>query len=540
MIARMWPAGREVLILLLGVGAFVAALSPALRETGTPPGWDQSNHLRDSLVYERILRHPSELSAGVIRDILRGSEEHPLVTPSGYYPPFVPGVTALLYQIAGRSYETAMATQVLFLVLLVFATWALGNRLLGSPAGLLAGLLLLAAPGIRLNAAEYMLDLPLAAMVVAAACALLSSQGFSRRSGSLAFGLLAGIGMLTKWTFFVFLALPALLAIVLPSGGAAQAPIGRGRRWAHLALAILVASAVMAPFYLPILPILVKKTVVHAGGAADGVSSPFSLDSALFHLQALPRKLLGWPLTFTLAAGTTALLWSAAGARRAAALLTTWALSLYAFFTFAVANKQSRYLLPWLPVLLLMAAGGLCTLWRRASTGPVWARAAIVAVAVLPVVGFTGDWRSEDAGDWNLRPLVSRLEEDLARRPDPSRKIARLGVIPDMREVNGPTIAYYVARRGLPVTVVQLVNRMKQHVSMEVGLDPFGRGDFYETFDSYDFLATKNGENAVPPWEAVVPAMQAYFESRIAEFELLGSYREPDGSTLALYGRRRG
>ena len=540
MIARMWPAGREVLILLVGVGAFVAALSPALRETGMPPGWDQSNHLRDSLVYERILRHPSELSMGVLRDILRGSEEHPLLTPSGYYPPFVPGVTALLYQIAGRSYETAMSTQVLFLVLLVFGTWALGNRLLGSPAGLLAGLLLLAAPGIRLNASEYMLDLPLAAMVVAAACALLSSEGFSRRGASLAFGLLAGIGMLTKWTFFVFLALPVLLALVSPSAEGERAPAGRSRRWAHFALALLVAGAVMAPFYLPILPILVKKTIVHAGGAADGASSPFSLESARFHLEALPRKLLGWPLTLTMSAGALVLLWSAAGARRVAAFLATWAVSLYAFFTFAVANKQSRYLLPWLPVLLLMTAGGLCALWRRAGTGTLLTRAAIAALAFLPVLGLAGDWPAEDSGDWNIRPLVGRLEEDLAARIDPSRKIARLGVIPDMREVNGPTIAYYVARRGLPVTVVQLVNRMKQHVSVEVGLDPFGRGDFYETFDRYDFLATKDGENAVPPWEAVVPAMQAYFQERIADFELLASYREPDGSTLALYGRRRG
>jgi hypothetical protein len=331
-----------------------------------------------------------------------------------------------------------------------------------------------------------------------------------------------------------------LLAIVFPTVEAAQAPVGRGRRWAHFALALLVAGVVMAPFYLPILPILVKKTIVHAGGAADGAASPFSLESARFHLEALPRKLLGWPLTLTVAAGTTALLWSAVSARRAAAFLAIWAVSLYAFFTFAVANKQSRYLLPWLPVLLLMAAGGWCALWRRTSSGPFWGRAAVLAVAVLPVVGLAGDWRSEDSGDWNIRPLVSRLEEDLPRRLAPSQKVARLGVIPDMREVNGPTIAYFVARRELPVTVVQLVNRMKQHVSMDVGLDPFGRGDFYETFDRYDFLATKNGENAVPPWESVVPAMQAYFESRIAEFELLGSYREPDGSTLSLYGRRRG
>ena len=148
-------AGQETLILLLALAAFVAAVAPALRETGTPPGWDQSIHLRDSLVYERILRHPAALAGGVLGNILHGSEEFPLLTPSGYYPPLAPGITALLYQVAGRSYETAMATQILFLFLLVFGTWALGNRLLGSPIGLAAGLMLMAAPGIRLTCSIF-------------------------------------------------------------------------------------------------------------------------------------------------------------------------------------------------------------------------------------------------------------------------------------------------------------------------------------------------------------------------------------------------
>src|SRR5436309_2870190 len=393
------PAGHETLILLVAVAAFVAAVAPALRETGTAPGWDQSVHLRDSLVYERILRHPSVLAGGVLGAILHGSEDFPLLTPSGYYPPLVPGITALLYCVAGRSYETAMATQILFLVVLVFGTWALGNRLLGAPVGLAAGLMLLAAPGIRLNAEEYMLDLPLTAMVAVSAWALLVSDGFVRRDRSLLFGVLAGAGMLTKWTFFLFLALP--VALVLASGLAATSKesVPRSRRWNNFALGVLV---------------------------------------------------------------------------------------------------------------------------------------------LLAVTGLADRWRTEDRGDWNIRPLVARLEQELARRSNLPHKVPMLGVIPDIREVNGPTIAYYAARRDLPVTVVQLVNRMKRRVAVEVGLDPFGRDDFYQSFDQYDFLATKDGDNAVPPWEDVVPRMQAYFEERLSEFELLASFREPDGSTLALYGRKRG
>src|SRR5438093_7137124 len=362
------PAGHETLILLLAVAAFVAAVAPALRETGTPPGWDQSVHLRDSLVYERILRHPSVLAGGVLGAILHGSEDFPLLTPSGYYPPLVPGITALLYRVAGRSYETAMATQVLFLVVLVFGTWALGNRLLGAPVGIVAGLMLLAAPGIRLNAEEYMLDLPLAAMVVVSMLPLLASDGFARSDRSLVFGVLAGAGMLTKWTWFLFLALPVILVLGTGLAAPSETSVPRSRRWGHFALALAAGVLVAAPYYVPILPILVDKTIVHAGGAADGVASPLTA-AALYHLEALPRRLLGWPMTITAVVGILAFLWRGRETREARTLLVTWALSLYAIFTFAVANKQSRYLLPWIPVVLLMAAGGLVALWRRARVG---------------------------------------------------------------------------------------------------------------------------------------------------------------------------
>src|SRR5207249_11897482 len=113
----------------------------------------------------------------------------------------------------------------------------------------------------------------------------------------------------------------------------------------------------------------------------------------------------------------------------------------------------------------------------------------------------------------------------------------KLGVIPDMREVNGPTVAYYAARRDLPVTVVQLVNRMKGHVAVEVGLDPFGRGDFYQTFQDYDYFLTKTGDSAVAPWQAVVPEMMRYFEARKDQFVELASFPLPDGSEMALYRR---
>jgi 4-amino-4-deoxy-L-arabinose transferase-like glycosyltransferase len=528
---------REALALAAALSLFTAALAPALKETGVPPGWDQSVHLRDSLVYERILRNPSLLSPGVLKAILKGSEDYPLITPSGYYPPLVPGVTALLYRIAGRSYECAMATNILFLGLLLAGTWRLGNRLLGSPAGVLAALLLLAAPGIRLHAGEYMLDLPLAALVVASAWALLATENFSRRGRSLLFGLLCGAGMLAKWSFFLFLGAPLLRVLLLGWKENTNGGVSRAARAANLALALLAALLVTAPYYAPILPILVRKTLVHAGGAADGFASPFTRESILFHLAALPRKLMGWPLLLSVAGGVLIFPWRHEPARRAGIFLGAWTLSLYLLFTFAVANKQSRYLLPWLPLLVLMGAGGIAGLWRERRGG---AKAALALLLLaLPLAGLSGSWRPEGSGDWQIAALADRLAEDLRERVPVREGAWKLGVIPDMREVNGPTVGYYVSRRDLPVATVQLVNRMKRHVKMEVGLDPFDRRDFYQSFDEFDYLVTKTGDNSVPPWEDVVPAMQRYFEERREQFTLLREFREPDGSILALYRRNR-
>jgi 4-amino-4-deoxy-L-arabinose transferase-like glycosyltransferase len=530
---RAW----EAILLLTALAAYSIVLAPALKETGTPPGWDQAVHLRDSLVYERILVAPEALTTEVFRDILHGSEEHPLLTPSGYYPPFLPGVTALLYLVAGPTYEAAMVTNLVFLALLVWGVWGLGNELAGRPAGVVAALLVLAAPGIRVNAWEYMLDLPLSAMVIVAVWALLQTRGFSLRGRSVVFGLMCGLGMLTKWSFFLFLMAPVIMVLV--EGLQEDGKETTARRLANLGLAALCAAIVMAPYYAPIFPILVKKTWVHAGGAADGFDSPFSLESALFHLRAIPRRLLGWPLTVAMLGGILAAERKRSATRKAGLFLLIWAVSLYGVFTFAVANKQSRYLLPWVPVLLLGGTLGILDLWRRRHDGVLGVCRALAAIALLclAAVGLRGRWEAPQTGDWRISEMVGALKGDLQERESTGRAW-KLGVIPDMREINGPTVAYYVARRDLPVTVVQLVNRMKKHVAMEVGLDPFGRGDFYETFGNYDYLLTKTGNNAVPPWETVVPSMMQFFEARKRLFETIAAFDLPDGSQMTLYRRR--
>jgi hypothetical protein len=343
--------------------------------------------------------------------------------------------------------------------------------------------------------------------------------------------------MLAKWSFFLFLAPPVAWVVARSWRVAEGAEACARRRAANLGLALLLGLALAAPYYMPILPILARKTWVHAGGAADGFESPFTFFSARYHLEALPRRLMGWPLTLAAAAGIVAGALRRGAARRSVCLLLGWAAVLYAVFTFGVANKQSRYLLPWIPILLLAASIGLLDLWRRAASRRVAAAGAAAVLLLAPAAGLRGGWEAGGSGDWKIAALTGVLEKDLALHPRRDR-VPKVGVVADMQAVNGPTIAYFTARRELPVTVVQLVNRMKSHVAMEVGLDPFGRPDFYQSFTQYDYLVTKTGDNAVPPWERVVPEMMRYVESRRDELDEIATFSVPDGSVVSLYGRK--
>src|SRR5262249_54063454 len=91
--------GIELLILPRGPAAFSRGVPPARGGAGRRRAWDPSVHLGDSWVYERVLRHPSAVSGGVLTAILHGSEDSPLLPPSGYSPPLVPGLTALVYLV---------------------------------------------------------------------------------------------------------------------------------------------------------------------------------------------------------------------------------------------------------------------------------------------------------------------------------------------------------------------------------------------------------------------------------------------------------
>jgi 4-amino-4-deoxy-L-arabinose transferase-like glycosyltransferase len=121
------------------------------------------------------------------------------------------------------------------------AVYRLGCVLASEPVGQGAALLFATAPFVVYCLLRLQLDLPLAAMVALALVAILATEDFTRRGASVLCGVIAGLGMLTKPTFALYVLPPR------PLPAAALSP----PRLLGAALTVVVAAAVSLPWFGP-------------------------------------------------------------------------------------------------------------------------------------------------------------------------------------------------------------------------------------------------------------------------------------------------
>lgn len=221
-------------ILCLIVAAIVALDLVWVSINERPPHWDYARHLGDSLVYYHLHIGWSDLLLPLQLYVV--------------YPPLVYWVTFPFYAVFGVEQWVAVFSNVVFLSILVFATYGIGKMLWSRLVGVLAALFVVTTPLFVTMFREYMLDAPLSAMVALALYLLIRSDNFAGRRASLLLGVACGLGLLTKWTFPLSLGLPAAYAIVVATTHAIR---GRSaERIVNMLGAGLLAFAVSGVWYL--------------------------------------------------------------------------------------------------------------------------------------------------------------------------------------------------------------------------------------------------------------------------------------------------
>jgi len=472
-----------------------------------PPEWDHANHLERAVGCYRILSEPGH---DRMREILEASS---------FYPPVVPCAAGLLYFLFPIAPLTAQAVMLAFVALGLGATFALGRRLFDVETGLLAAFLFGTAPFVVFSLTNFQLDLPLAAMVALALYVLVGSEGFSRPGWCTAFGVVAGLGMVTK---------PPFAGYVLPAAGWAlwQAirAADRKRRLGWFALSLAIAAAIALPWYGPRLlgmPLQIANRSFKFA-AQEAQAAYLSAESLLYYPLALPSQL--GPVTSLLFVWGILAAWRF---RESRAFLWLAGVAPFALFSL-IQNRNLRYTLPVLPVAALIAAVGVRSIrlpWRAVCAwvcviiGLLQVSMAAFAFPTPPrISGLPFSlviYQPPSRADWRHEAVIADLLRLSAGRP------AKVAVVPNYNFFSVSNFRYDAERRHLPFTMVR----------------PWSGPPF-----SIDFVILKSGSQG-PSWsiaksERITRAMEGGDPYLSAIFPVVGTYPLPDGSVASLRQRR--
>jgi len=481
--------------------AAIAALDVWWRTIETrPPHWDMGRHLGNSLFY---------LHGFSLTDPL------PFLDAYRYYPPLVYWITDVFYFVSGsEALWLAILSNVVWLAVLVFATYGIGARLWNARVGWLSVVFVVTAPMVVSSSKEYMLDVPLTAMAALALYLLIRAEGFSSRRHSLLFGVACGCGLLVKWTFPFFLALPLGYALAV-----ALAEARLRRRFApllNLAGAATLAFAVAGTWYVHNRRVVGGDILFNNGpeGAARGNPPTRSLASALWYLWSLLNdQLYLLPLLFLVVGVAFCFRRRELAARNRYPLLML--VGTYLTFTL-LRHKDPRYTLPMLPAAAIVATSWLEYLSGRARASAAavfvsYGAVAFVAISfgtsLLPkTIGFDVPSTSFGPGQVTVFRqsgyLIGPPTKEDWHQADAFRTIARFPRSQRSFDFEGPESIWF----------------------NDFGLDYFSRrfdADWVHGRQAH-FLILRGSARTTPPGYA-----------------RLERWRLPDAGTLALYARTR-
>jgi 4-amino-4-deoxy-L-arabinose transferase-like glycosyltransferase len=474
-----------------------------------PPFWDMANH--------------ASWAMGVLRNFQLNGIAALATLPQNTsgYPPLYHAIVALSYSVFGTSIDTAQLANFPATVLLTLATTAIARRFMDATTAALAGALASFFPFILWISRETLIETWLTAMVALSIWALLKTNDFSDTKWSLVFGVLCGLGMLTKWTFVLFAGPPALWAA--------------RKHWSNALKAAAVAAVLAAYWYVPqfqMMQTFWRQAAVAAQNEGD--ATIFTMQGWLFYIRAAEGSLLFLPLFLAFFAGVIVLM----------------------------RNWRSNFP-KWTPLVLYLL-GGWLGLMLLPNQDPRYAAAALPAVAVITAAAFErkpaaqivlvvllvfqhilvsfgipqlpervvlmegrngpvrydwnlytqsyfGLWGKPEQQDWKIEHVLQTVSEG-ASRP------VQLGLIPDLPRFDGPAFQFYIERDRYPVVI------SRQFFADEIEIQ------------NKDYLLMSLGEQSA--FSSPAPhayEINAHILAHPELFQVVDTFSLPNGEMIRLY-----
>lgn len=308
------------LILLLLIFINITANIIWLKKDTRPPEWDQSTHLNLALDYTQ-----SKLTS---------------TYPPLYHLSLLP---ALLW--SHFSADAAVATNIFYLILILLATYLLAAHLFDRFTGVVAGWFVSTYPFLLYISRNALIETTLTAWVTIAFLSLAKSEDFSSRKWTIIFGLSFAFGMLTKWTFFFFLGLPLLWKIIF----------SWRKDWKNILIALGIILIIASPWYYLNFSQIIRYCLKYVQpGIAEGDPHGLSWSALTWYFWALEEEIfLPYFVIFIL--GIFIYFFNSKIRNPQSKILVWWLVPPYLIVSL-MSNKDSRYIMPLLPAMAIIAA----------------------------------------------------------------------------------------------------------------------------------------------------------------------------------------
>ncbi len=481
----------------------------------TPPIWDMAYHQMQGFQYLEAWQ--------------AGTLWRRFADLSSYYPPLYYLEEALVLRLASYNRFLPLLANLPGLFLLGFCTFRLAQAFAGRRRAWLAGLLPLLFPLVAWTSRESLLDVSLSGWVAAAVFILWRSSMLESHPWSLLLGGVFTLGMLTKWTFVVFLVFPMAYAL--------YAARDRKRSLLHLLDAILISAPAVFFWYLPNLKSLAQRFALTSGTgiALENDPTAMHLQGWLYYPRCLSSYYLYLPLTLLFLAGFVAWLRRARSDDERVSLLWWW-LGGSCLLLALLDAKDPRYMMPLVaPVAIL-----LVLFWRH-RPAVLWTIALVACLQFLlisfNVLGRPVKWAVFDikndtdyislsrewvffqthyfdaAGpahreDWHLEDVLRILPAG-----------ERVGFVPDMAHFNPGTLQLAGFLGGKKLEFVRLGDS-EQSV---------------ERLRDFHYVVGKTGRQGISYITACNGAI--YKRIKAENWTIVGQWEAPDGGRIAVWRR---
>jgi len=316
-------------------------------------GPDEFHHLTISTEYYRLF-------ATHFKGIFHNPLPHAWIWPPLYY---IISVTFNL--LFSPAYISSVMGNLFYLIILLFSIYFIGIKLFDKDTGILAVVFISMYPIVFRYSRYFNPEFGLMATVTLGICLLIYTDYFQNRKFSVLFGISFGLGMLTKWTFILFLIGP-LIYVFLKSGFfRTKQNIFSKQKTLNFSFFLIPAILLPLFWYLSapwngLIQVFRSFLLLCTNYSYGEVESGF-ISQPLFH----PEKLFGYlqllihpgiSLLFFVIFILSLLPWIFKSKNKA--LLILWYIVPYSILSLS-SHREGRFMLSALPAVALVSAAGL-------------------------------------------------------------------------------------------------------------------------------------------------------------------------------------